>query len=46
VTTTIETASPSFPSSLEIIKHKKLKRIQVVEISLGTLNHGESAHEE
>jgi len=45
VTATIEIASPSFPSFLEVFKHKKLKRIQVVEISFDTSNDGENAHE-
>ncbi len=44
VITTIEIASPSLPSSLKVPKWKKLKRIQVVEISLNTSNDGESAN--
>ncbi len=36
VISSIKTASPSFPSSLEVPKCKKLKRIQVVEISFDT----------
>ncbi len=45
VIVTIETTSPSFPSSLEVPKWKKLQQIQVVQISLDTSNDGESAHE-
>jgi hypothetical protein len=46
VTATIETTSLSFPSSLEVPKQKKLKRIQMVQISFDTSNDGESALEE
>jgi len=46
MTATIKIASPSIPSSPKVVKHKKLKWIQVVEISLDTSNDGESVHEE
>jgi hypothetical protein len=44
VIATIEIASPSLPSFLKVPKWKKLKRIQVVEISLNASNDGESAN--
>jgi len=44
VIATIEIASLSFPSSLKVPKWKKLKWIQVVEISLNTSNDGENAN--
>jgi hypothetical protein len=46
VIATIEITSPSLPSSPKVLKHKKLKWIQVVEISPDTSNDGENAHEE
>jgi hypothetical protein len=46
VTATVETISPSLPSSPKVLKRKKLKWIQVVEISPNTSNDGENAHEE
>ncbi len=45
MTTTIETTSPSISSFPKVVKHKNLKQIQVVEISLDTSNDGESVHE-
>ncbi len=42
----IEIVSLSFPSFPKILMCKKLKQIQVVEISPYTSNDGESAHEE
>jgi hypothetical protein len=43
---TVETTSPPLPSSPKVLKCKKLKWIQVVEISPDTSNDGENAHEE
>jgi hypothetical protein len=40
VTSIIDTTSPSFPSSLKVPKYKKVKQIQVVEISFDTSNDG------
>jgi hypothetical protein len=46
VIATIESTSPSFPSSPKVLKCKKLKWFQVVEISPNTSNDNENAHEE